>query len=110
MEAQTLPDSIAEYKAGIEDRDLCVLLRQESPVEPDLEAGVARIRCEVLASRHGFPLVCPLIPQRSLAASLSTAKAVQPLGPGGRGNCVPSAAFLTIIRLDFRVEGVRCTV
>ena len=32
------------------------------------------------------------------------------LGPGAGGNCVPSPAFVTIIRFDFRLEGVQCTV
>ena len=79
------------------------LSRREDRSRRDIDRGASAGEKVAASAGHrpASPLRHPAL--RELAAAVS-------LGPGGGGNCVPSPAFLTIIRFDFRLEGVQCTV
>ena len=53
VEAQALPDAVAQDEAGVEDRHLRLPPRHERAVEIDLQVRVARIDREILTSSHG---------------------------------------------------------
>ena len=58
VKPQPLPHAVAQHEACVEDRDLCLVLWNKLPVQPDLEVGVARVGGEVLTSGHGPSCRC----------------------------------------------------
>ncbi len=54
VEPEAFPDAIAQDEAGIEDRNPGLVFRNQPAIQPDLEAGVAGIGGEVLASGLEF--------------------------------------------------------
>src|ERR1700678_2471337 len=65
MEAQALPDAVAEYEACIEHGHLCILARDQRTVQIDACGNIARVFGEILASGHRA------IPIRQAAATLA---------------------------------------
>ncbi len=56
VQAQSLPDPVAQAEAGVEDRDPGLGARNQRPVQPHPHGLVARIGGVVLAAGHGLSL------------------------------------------------------